>query len=52
VFRFLARGNGYVLQSQGTGDRRYTTAAFDELKQMSAQDIATLVELTQAWAKH
>lgn len=52
VFRFLARGNAYVLQSQGTGNREHTAAAFAELKEMSGQDIATLVKLTEAWAKH
>lgn len=51
VFRFLARGNTYLLQSVGTGDRKFTTAAFGELKQMTGQDIAALIALTMAQAK-
>lgn len=51
VFRFLARENSYVLQSLGTGNREFTTAAFNELKVMSGQDIETLVKLTKAHEK-
>ena len=51
VFRFLARGNTYLLQSAGTGDRKFTTAAFGELKQMTGQDIAALIALTIPQAK-
>lgn len=50
VFRFLARGNSYVLQSQGTGDRAFTTPAYGELRQMTGEDIAELVKLTRALA--
>ncbi len=51
VFRFLARENAYLLQSMGTGDRKFTSAAFNELKGMSAQDIEMLVTLTRASAE-
>jgi hypothetical protein len=47
MFRFSARGDGYVLQSQGTGDKEFTTAAFGQLKVMSVQDIEALIKLTK-----
>lgn len=50
VFRFMARPDGYVLQSKGTGERQYTAAAFGELKQLSARDVAALVTMTRAGA--
>ena len=50
VFRFMAQGEAYLLQSRGTGKREFTAAAFGELKQMSPQDIAALVRLTRARA--
>lgn len=51
VFRFLAQKNGYLLQSKGTGDKDYTTAAFGELKGMSMDDIEALVKLTKTSAR-
>lgn len=51
VFRFLAQQNGYLLQSKGTGDKDYTTAAFGELKVMSMEDIEALVKLTKTSAR-
>lgn len=51
VFRFLARGDAYLLQSQGTGNREFTAAAFGELKGLSAQDVAALVKLTRFGTK-
>ena len=51
MFRFSAREDGYVLQSQGTGNREFTTAAFGELKVMSKQDVEALVKITKARVK-
>ena len=51
VFRFLAQKNGYLLQSKGTGDKAYTTAALGELKVMSMDDIEALVKLTKTSAR-
>ncbi len=51
AFRFLARGDAYLLQSQGSGDREFTAKAFGELKGLSAQDVATLVKLTMIVTK-
>ncbi|UCH49965.1 MAG: hypothetical protein JSU95_09535 [Betaproteobacteria bacterium] len=51
VFRFLAQGDGYLLQSKGSGDRDYTTAAFGELKMMTLEDIEALVKLTKTSAQ-
>jgi hypothetical protein len=48
MFRFSAREDGYVLQSQGTGEKEFTTAAFGELKLMSVQDIGALIKVTKA----
>jgi hypothetical protein len=47
MFRFSAREDGYVLQSQGAGDKEFTTAAFGQLKVMSVQDIDALIKLTK-----
>lgn len=51
MFRFSAREDGYVLQSQGTGDKAFTAAAFGELKVMAVQDIEELINLTKAHVK-
>jgi hypothetical protein len=51
MFRFSAREDGYVLQSQGTGDKEFTTAAFGDLKVMSVQDIEELINLTKVHVK-
>ena len=51
VFRFLSREGAYLLQSVGTGDKKFTTAAFNELKVMSGKDIESLVTLTKAGAE-
>ena len=48
MFRFRAREHGYVLQSQGTGDREFTGAAFGELKVMSVEEVQALINLTKA----
>ena len=50
VFRFMARPDGYLLQSKGTGERQYTVAAYGELKQLTAQDVAELVRMTRGSA--
>jgi hypothetical protein len=47
MFRFIARDDGYVLQSQGTGNKEFTGAAFGELKVMTVQDVEALIKLTQ-----
>ena len=46
-FRFLARGDSYVLQGQGTGNSDYTKLAYGELRKMGIEDITGLVRLTQ-----
>jgi hypothetical protein len=51
TFRFSAREGGYVLQSQGTGDKEFTAAAFGELKVMSVQDVEELISFTKAHVK-
>jgi len=51
MFRFRAGEDGYVLQSQGSGDKEFTTAAFGDLKVMSVQDIEELISLTEAHVK-
>ena len=47
MFRFSAREQGYVLQSQGTGDKKFTGAAFGELKVMTVQEVEELIALTK-----
>lgn len=51
MFRFSARQDGYVLQSQGAGDKELTAVAFGELKVMSVQDVEKLIVLTKAQVK-
>ena len=51
MFRFKAGEDGYVLQSQGSGDKEFTTSAFGDLKVMSVQDIEELISLTKAHVK-
>ena len=51
MFRFRTGADGYVLQSQGRGDKEFTTAAFGDLKVMSVQDIEELISLTKAHVK-
>ena len=47
-FTFYPQGNGYQLSGEGTGRKDATSAAFDELKALSEQDIAALIEQTKA----
>ncbi len=47
MFRFAARDDGYVLQSQGTGDKELTRAAFGELKVMTVEDVEALDTLVK-----
>ena len=47
VFSLILRDGGYRLHGQGTGNKEATSAAFEEIKKMSADDIATLVALTK-----
>ncbi len=51
MFRFIAREDGYVLQSQGAGDKELTAVAFGDLKVMSVQDVEKLIVLTKAHVK-
>ncbi len=46
-FMFSPHENGYRLSGEGTGRKDATDAAFDELKALSARDIAALIEQTK-----
>ena len=46
-FVFSPHENGYQLSGEGTGRTDSTKAAFDELKALSATDIAALIERTK-----
>lgn len=46
-FTLYPQGNGYQLGGEGTGRKDATGAAFDELKALSEQDIAALIEQTK-----
>ncbi len=46
-FAFYPKGNAYQLSGEGTGRKDATSAAFDELKALSEQDIAALIEETK-----
>ena len=46
-FTFFPRENGYHLGGEGTGRKDATDAAFNELKTLSEQDIAALIEQTK-----
>lgn len=47
VFTFYSKESGYQLHGEGTGHKEATAAAFNELKALSEQDIATLIEQTK-----
>ena len=47
-FAFYPQANGYHLSGEGTGRKDATDAAFEELKVLSGQDIAALIEQTKA----
>jgi len=47
-FSFSLQKNGYQLNGEGTGPKDATDAAFNELKALSRQDIAALIEQTKA----
>ncbi len=46
-FMFFPHENGYRLHGEGTGRKEATSAAFEELKALSEEDIALLIELTR-----
>ncbi len=46
-FTFYTQGNGYQLSGEGAGPKDATSAAFEELKALSEQDIAALIEQTR-----
>ena len=48
VFAFTAKGNRYQLSGEGTGRKEATEAAFNELKVLSEQEIASLIAQTKA----
>ena len=47
-FMFFQDGTDLRLYGEGTGEKKYTEAAFKELEPMTAQDVATLVQETMA----
>jgi hypothetical protein len=46
-FFYLHSDKGYELHGEGTGDKRLTDAAFDDLKNLSEDQIASLMVETQ-----
>lgn len=48
VFAFFVRDEKYELHGEGTGDRKASDAAFNELKSLSERDIAALIEETKS----
>ena len=47
LFTFYPNENGYRLHGEGTGRKEATSAAFEELKALSEEDIALLIEQTR-----
>lgn len=47
-FIFFQQDGRLRLQGEGTGDKKYTEAAFKELEPMTAQAVAALVQETKA----
>ncbi len=47
-FTFYPHENGYRLYGEGTGRKDATEAAFEELKALSEQEIAALIQQTKA----
>ena len=48
VFSLIFQRDAYQLHGEGAGNKAATAAAFDELKKLSRQDIASLLALTKA----
>jgi hypothetical protein len=48
IFSFIFQSNAYQLRGEGTGNKAATTAAFEELKKLSEQEIANLLALAKA----
>jgi hypothetical protein len=51
-FFYLHSDKGYELHGEGTGDKRLTDAAFNDLKNLSEDQIASLVVETQKASIH
>jgi hypothetical protein len=52
VFSLIADARGrYRLSGEGTGNKEATSAAFAELKVLSAQDVSDLIDMTKAAKK-
>ena len=47
VFMFHPRENGYQLHGEGAGKKEATAATFSELKELTQQDIKTLIDHTK-----
>lgn len=47
-FMFFQQDSTLRLYGEGTGDKKYTEAAFKELEPMTEQDVAALVQETKA----
>lgn len=51
IFVFAAKGDGYHLSGEGTGRKEATAAAFNELKRLTSEDIAQLVQQAKKLGK-
>lgn len=51
VFIFAAQPTGYRLHGEGTGRKEATAAAYEDLKELSDNEVTALVEETKAYAK-
>jgi hypothetical protein len=47
IFMFYYKDGVYHLYGEGAGQKEYTAAAFSELKNLGARDIASLIAATQ-----
>lgn len=47
VFIFYYKGGAYHLYGEGTGQKEYTAAAFEELNKLDTRDITSLIAATQ-----
>lgn len=50
-FLFTVSNGRYNLSGEGTGQKEFTSRAFEDLKQLTAQQIKTLLEEVRATAK-
>lgn len=48
IFSVMAQGGSHKFRGEGTGDKKATAAAWEEISKLTQKEIATLIEQTKA----